>query len=285
MNRNLVILGLFFLSLPVLISAQTPFDDKSVVFPHSMPAPKIDLEAIKSIPLPIKPLDPLASATPEAITANSTLSKLIADLTQRLKAKDFSGAGNIIKKIDSLTKNVKTKTGIQPGLLNVMETGGVHVSRLSEIRGRISALKKSCYGATSSKMLSQALAHEDISTRKGPGGGNVACAWLMSKVLRAAGMVPPGWNENGALALTQRLVKECGWTKSSPPKGQLMKASQMKPGDIIYWDPSEHVGVYLGDGMAMSNSSSESKGTIHPVSGYYAGWKPKFVVRPPGSQT
>jgi cell wall-associated NlpC family hydrolase len=41
-----------------------------------------------------------------------------------------------------------------------------------------------------------------------------------------------------------------------------------KVGDLIVWGKFQHVGIYLGDGMAISTLTTKSGVSIHPVKGY-----------------
>jgi hypothetical protein len=294
MRSSLFFLGAWLL-VSVALPAQTPYsDDATIKIPAAASSGQTTAGPEPIIPdyLPVKPTNPLASATLVGISAHDQLKDILDKLNAYMKAKDFKKAGEAIRYVEQMAADTTTGKGKAkksvPGLMSRMVSGGVDASRVNELRGKLSGIKKQVYSTMTARLLESAREHEGFDTRKGPGGGNVSCAWLMSIVLRAAGMVPAGWNENGAVALTQRLQKEYAWQKfpsTGKPGGKSMPASQMKPGDIVYWDPSDHVGVYLGDGMAMSNSSSDHEGTIHPVSGYYSGWVPRYVVRPPGSKT
>ncbi|MBF0407247.1 MAG: hypothetical protein HQM10_07830 [Candidatus Riflebacteria bacterium] len=124
-------------------------------------------------------------------------------------------------------------------------------------------------------LVSSAKKFLGYNTRKGPSGGNLACAWFVSLILRSANLVPNNWMETSARGLMARLMTEFGWKKTS--------ISEVRAGDVIFWGPSSHVGVAVDGRKAISNSSSTKKGTIHSISGYYSGWKPQFAVRPPES--
>ncbi len=267
--------------------AQNPFTGKNV---ETTTVPEIQIPTFEFMndygPEPDQAADPLASATPEARKAHDTIEQILVQLETYLKSGDYKRSSEAVAYLDKLNKDTKSGKTLKPGLLSQMTKGGVVSGRIDEIRGRIASLKNQLYSECSAKMVAAGRQFEGYSSKSGPGGGNVACAWLMSKVLRAAGMVPPGWEELGALNLTRRLTKEFGWAKvpsTGNPDSGTTKTSLMKPGDVIFWSPSDHVGVYLGNGMCMSNSSSKSHGAIHPVAGYYDGWIPRYVVRPPGA--
>ncbi|OQA10192.1 MAG: hypothetical protein BWY66_00248 [bacterium ADurb.Bin374] len=267
--------------------AQNPFTGKvdSTAISNGIQIPTFEQTNAVG-PEPTPPGDPLASATPDARKAHDTIEQILAQLETYLKSGDYKRSSEAVAYLDKLSRDTKSGKTVKPGLLSQMKKGGVVASRIDEIRGRIASLKNQLYSECSAKMVAAGRQFDGYSSKSGPGGGNVACAWLMTKVLRAAGMVPPGWEELGALNLTRRLMKEFGWAKvpstGNPDSGKIQTAL-MKPGDVIFWSPSDHVGVYLGNGMCMSNSSSAHHGAIHPVAGYYDGWIPRYVVRPPGA--
>ncbi len=282
-QRILFLLLLTMIAIPGFGQNNPYAEDLSLTAPSKVVTPA---DTTKAVEPPVVSGTDAPSTTPEALVAENTLQDLINKLQAYVKAKNWKAAADALAHISKVTTDARDKKGnVLPGLFTQMTTGGLDQARIDALKGRFTSLKNQMYLEGAAAMVREGRNFEDYNTSKGPGGGNVACAWLMSKVLQAAGMVPAGWMEPGALALTQRLVKEFKWKKvpstGGPNKGSIT-AKSMKPGDIIFWDPSDHVGVYLGDGMAMSNSSSAHVGTIHPVSGYYDGWKPRFVVRPPG---
>lgn len=268
--------------------AQNPFTGNKV--DTTTPQLEIKIPTFEQInargPEPAVIADPLASATPEARKAHDTIDQILAQLEEYLKKGDYKRSSEAVAYLNKLSKDTKSGKTTTPGLLTQMTKGGVGTGRIYEIRGRIASLKNQLYSECAAKMVAAGRKFDGYKSSSGPGGGDVACAWLMSKVLCAAGMVPAGWEELGALNMTRRLMKECGWAKvpttGNPDSGKI-KSSLMQPGDVIFWSPSDHVGVYLGNGMCMSNSSSKHHGAIHPVAGYYDGWIPRYVVRPPGA--
>ncbi|HNV70281.1 MAG TPA: NlpC/P60 family protein [Candidatus Ozemobacteraceae bacterium] len=282
--RTFIIFLVIFWCSPIPAFCQTnPYADQPVTMPTAVPIGVSDAAVMPE--LPVTPANPLASATPDAMTAHDKLQDNLALFKNLLKAGKYREASIVLGRIQDDAKDVtdkKTKR-VFPGTWRKMKEGFIDQSRIDELKGTLASLKNQMYAECVAKMLKEARNHEGVSSKEGPGGGTVACAWMVSKVLRAAGMVPAGWEELGALALTQRMVKEQNWKKVTPGKGKPMTKALMKPGDIVFWDPSDHVGVYLGDGMAFSNSSSDREGKIHPVSGYYDGWVPRFTVRPPGA--
>ena len=48
------------------------------------------------------------------------------------------------------------------------------------------------------------------------------------------------------------------------------KVSRRHPhlGDLIVWGDNQHLGIYIGDGMAISTLTTKSGVSIHPVKGY-----------------
>ena len=54
--------------------------------------------------------------------------------------------------------------------------------------------------------------------------------------------------------------------------------SKAVPGDLIIWGANKHIGIYLGDGMAISALVNPYGVKIHPVKGYI-GMKVKAYLR------
>jgi len=97
------------------------------------------------------------------------------------------------------------------------------------------------------------------SSRSGlPGGGNVACAWAVNRVLNQAGIPSIGSNPN--LVFSVRDALEAG-------RGQEIKErSQAKAGDLalaLGSGSKQHIGICMNDGctQVISNSSSRESFT------------------------
>lgn len=41
-----------------------------------------------------------------------------------------------------------------------------------------------------------------------------------------------------------------------------------RPGDLVVWGANEHLGIYIGDGLAISTLTTRRGISIHPVKGY-----------------
>ena len=50
-------------------------------------------------------------------------------------------------------------------------------------------------------------------------------------------------------------------------RGQASR-SDPKPGDLVIWGSNQHIGIYVGDGKAISTLTTRRGVTIHPVFGY-----------------
>lgn len=94
-------------------------------------------------------------------------------------------------------------------------------------------------------------AYRGSSTRRGPGGGNLACASAVNNVLRRQGVRPLGENPNYVPSMEQDLQQRVrqGAAVRVPP-------GQARPGDIVIAGNQSHVGIALGGGRVLSNSSS-----------------------------
>lgn len=104
-------------------------------------------------------------------------------------------------------------------------------------------------GSANDRILSAARGYVGTSTRSGPGGGNVACAWSVNNILSRAGIQKVGANPNLVSSVESSLRSGRG-TQVSP--------SQARPGDIVVAPNSHHIGIYMGNGRVMSNSSSRA---------------------------
>lgn len=91
---------------------------------------------------------------------------------------------------------------------------------------------------------------EPMSSRSGPDGGKVACAWAVNKVLERAGVPTLGSNPNLVDSLEQALQGGRG-TKIEPRESG-------QPGDIVIMGKGSraHVGIVIGPSKVVSNSSS-----------------------------
>lgn len=91
------------------------------------------------------------------------------------------------------------------------------------------------------------------STRSGPDGGNLACAWAVNNVLKNAGLAKIGTNTNLVRSVEDGL---------KAGRGQQVSAAQAKPGDIVIWPaPRSHIGIMMENGKVANNSSSRASFT------------------------
>jgi hypothetical protein len=91
------------------------------------------------------------------------------------------------------------------------------------------------------------------STRSGPDGGNLACAWSVNNILKDAGFKKIGSNTN--------LVKSVEADLKNG-RGTPVTAAQAKPGDIVIWPaPRSHIGIMSDNGKVANNSSSKASFT------------------------
>jgi hypothetical protein len=102
----------------------------------------------------------------------------------------------------------------------------------------------------------QRLFDKKESSAAGPGGGNLACAWIASKILDKTGHIIPDQYRNQVGNLTGYLKSELNAVEIKDPK-------DVKAGDIVYTlgAGGNHIGIAIGDGekaSVVSNSSSRS---------------------------
>ncbi|MFZ9887574.1 MAG: hypothetical protein ACO3JL_08730 [Myxococcota bacterium] len=123
--------------------------------------------------------------------------------------------------------------------------------------------------SASERIVRGAHAYRGASTRRGPGGGNLACAYAVNNVLRQQGIKPLGQNPNYVPSMEQDLqqrVRQGGAVRVPP--------GQARPGDIVIAGNQSHVGIALGGGRVLSNSSSRRSFSWESgmnFDGYYGG--------------
>ena len=105
-------------------------------------------------------------------------------------------------------------------------------------------------GSVNERIANATRNYMNTSTRSGPDGGNLACAWSVNNILAKAGLAKIGTNTNGVSSVETAL---------KGGKGTRVDASQAQPGDIVIWPaPRSHIGIYMGDNKVANNSSSKA---------------------------
>jgi predicted chitinase len=138
-------------------------------------------------------------------------------------------AGYAQKYYDAIKSTLSSATASTSG-----NCGGSGAPLAGSVQQRIYQSAKNAYGE---------------STASGPGGGNVACAWEVSRVLKRAGIT--NVSSDGVPELVNQ-IKATG--------GAQIAASQAQPGDIVIAHDMAHVGVCMNAGctQVLSNSSSQA---------------------------
>ncbi len=130
------------------------------------------------------------------------------------------------------------------GVNRLSETGALHNTGLPPRAGSVAT------GPINSQIAQAALNSKGMSTANGPGGGNVACAWVVDKVLKQQGINLGAENPNSVVS-TEKALKS---------KGQQISASEVQAGDIVVTTgpngKRNHIGIAMGNGKVLSNSSS-----------------------------
>lgn len=104
-------------------------------------------------------------------------------------------------------------------------------------------------GSLNSRIHDAAKGYFGTSTRSGPGGGNVACAWAVNNVLARAGIPKLGANTHYVPSVEEAL---------RGGRGRQVSPAEAQPGDIVISPGQSHVGIYMGGGEVLSNSSSKA---------------------------
>ena len=84
------------------------------------------------------------------------------------------------------------------------------------------------------------------------------CSGFVTYVFRQAGLL----NRIGSKRRT--VASYYDWFAR---RGQASKTNR-KPGDLIVWGRDHHIGIYIGDGMAVSALINPYGVKVHPVTGY-----------------
>jgi phage protein D len=107
-------------------------------------------------------------------------------------------------------------------------------------------------GSINEAIYNAAIAHRGTSSRNDPytQGGTLACVSQVNKVLEAAG-VPNPWQNSLAVANAEAAL-------SNPAVATRIPVGSEQRGDIIIQNDTGHIGVVIGSGRALSNSSSRA---------------------------
>lgn len=107
-------------------------------------------------------------------------------------------------------------------------------------------------GSVNEAIYRAAIAHRGTSSRNDPyiQGGTLACVSQVNKVLEAAG-VPNPWNNSLTVADAEAAL-------SNPAIATRVSPGSEQAGDIIIQNNTRHIGVAIGGGRALSNSSSRA---------------------------
>lgn len=96
--------------------------------------------------------------------------------------------------------------------------------------------------------------HDDGSTTDILQGGELSCAFFASSLLSQAGLLD---RPHATVAKVEKLLREQGWQETE----------SSKMGDIVLWPASEagheHIGFYIDESTAISNSAIEKVPTRH----------------------
>lgn len=92
------------------------------------------------------------------------------------------------------------------------------------------------------------------STRHGPAGGRLACAFAVNQILRRQGIAPIGTNPNYVPSMESDLR-----ARVRAGSAVAVAPGQARPGDIVISSNQSHVGIAMGEGRVLSNSSSRAR--------------------------
>jgi cell wall-associated NlpC family hydrolase len=118
--------------------------------------------------------------------------------------------------------------------------------------------------ATTSKTEAQriiAIAKSEVGARysfAASGPNRFDCSGFVTYVFRQAGLLD-------RIGGTRRSV--AGFYDWFARRGRASKTDR-QPGDLIVWGRNHHIGIYIGDGMAVSALINPYGVKVHPVTGY-----------------
>ena len=90
-----------------------------------------------------------------------------------------------------------------------------------------------------------------FSSRAGPDGGNLACAWAVNRVLENAGIASLGGDAPNWVPAAEADLQN--------NRGRPIDRSQGQAGDIVISGGQEHIGICLNDGCTQVRSNSSSR--------------------------
>lgn len=138
-------------------------------------------------------------------------------------------------------------------------------------------------GDIPARIYAAGMAAKGRSSRNGPGGGNVACAWTTNLFcVLPAGLANIGdvkGQDNVTVAVKEMVRALDGG------RGRRVSRAEARKGDIWVSPRQKHVGIIVADGggRVLSNSSSKAKFSweddIDKVNGYYGGGQEHGIWR------
>ncbi len=139
------------------------------------------------------------------------------------------------------------------GTGSVATSGGASANLSGATSGTTAVNDAPVAGSVNERVAQATRNYMGTSTRSGPDGGNLACAWSVNNILAKAGLNKVGANTNGVTSVETAL---------KGGRGTRIDASQAQPGDIVIWPrPRSHIGIYMGNGKVANNSSSKASFT------------------------
>ena len=142
----------------------------------------------------------------------------------------------------------------EPSVLNFSDSAEKDSIVLSESNS--SAFPTSSANAS---IMDEAIKALGESSKNGPDGGNLACAWMVNKILQRS----VGYKVNGDSTTSMNQVFQ---SHVASGRALLIPAAQARHGDIIIsptvWSPKRntgHVGIVGQNGKIMSNSSCRAQ--------------------------
>lgn len=102
-------------------------------------------------------------------------------------------------------------------------------------------------------------------------------------VFDCSGLVWYAFHENGLADRIGRYRSVAGYYKWFKNRGRVSRTNP-RLGDLVVWGRNQHIGIYIGNGYAISTLVTKSGVSIHPVKGYlgirFKGYLHTQITRP-----
>ena len=188
--------------------------------------------------------DGIINTAPVLISAIKTLQQMLKDLGMLAPAEPVDGEFGT--NTEKAVKLFQSKQGLDVDGVVGQQTWA-DLLKIDPAQVVIVPRPALAAGKLNQAIATTAASLHGMSTVEGPDHGNEACAWMVNRVLKTAGIATLGDNPDYVPSL--KIALEAG-------RGNLVPSQEAKSGDLVLAYEEKHIGIYLGEGRVLSNSSS-----------------------------